>query len=71
MENNAKEMVRIAYDALDEKLGCDIEILKIDEISNLPKFLNTITVVTSAITASQINSVHHQLPTVYTIAETT
>ncbi len=39
MENNAKEMVRIAYDALDEKLGCDIEILKIDEISVVADYM--------------------------------
>ena len=39
MENNAKEMVRIAYDALDEKQGCDIEILKIDEISVVADYM--------------------------------
>lgn len=39
MENNAKEMVRIAYDALDEKLGRDIEILKIDEISVVADYM--------------------------------
>ncbi|MCH5265297.1 MAG: ribosome silencing factor [Lachnospiraceae bacterium] len=39
MENNAKEIVRIAYDALDEKLGQDIEILKIDEISVIADYL--------------------------------
>jgi ribosomal silencing factor RsfS len=33
MSKNSEELVRIAYDALDEKLGQDIEILKIDEIS--------------------------------------
>ena len=38
--------------------------LKILSISNLPIFLKTIKVTTKPITASQINSVHHQLPTV-------
>ena len=28
MENQSKKMVQIVYDALDEKLGEDIEILK-------------------------------------------
>lgn len=31
--NNSKEMVRIAYDAIDEKKGTDITILNISEIS--------------------------------------
>lgn len=39
MENNSMQMVRIAYDALDEKLGRDIEILKIDEISVVADYL--------------------------------
>lgn len=39
MKNEAREMVRIAYDALDEKLGEDIEILKIDEISIIADYL--------------------------------
>ena len=39
MEQNAKDMVRIVYDALDEKLGEDIEILKIDEISVIADYL--------------------------------
>ena len=39
MENKSKEMVQIAYDALDEKLGHDIEILKIDEISVIADYL--------------------------------
>lgn len=38
-KNNSKEIVRIAYDALDEKLGEDIEILKIDEISVIADYL--------------------------------
>ena len=32
-------MVQIAYDALDEKLGREIEILKIDEISVVADYL--------------------------------
>lgn len=39
MKNEAREMVQIAYDALDEKLGEDIEILKIDEISIIADYL--------------------------------
>ena len=39
MEQNAKDMVRIVYDALDEKLGEDIEILKIDELSVIADYL--------------------------------
>lgn len=39
MENKSREMVQIAYDALDEKLGHDIEILKIDEISVIADYL--------------------------------
>lgn len=39
MEQNAKDMVRIVYDALDEKLGEDIKILKIDEISVIADYL--------------------------------
>lgn len=39
MSHNSKEMVRIAYDALDEKLGQDIQILKIDEISVIADYL--------------------------------
>lgn len=38
--------------------------LKILSISNFPIFLSTINVTTAAITASQMNTVHHQLPTV-------
>lgn len=38
-----------------------------ESISNLPVFLKTIKVTATAITASHMNSVHHQLPTVYTI----
>ncbi len=39
MENKSREMVQIAYDALDEKLGHDIEILKINEISVIADYL--------------------------------
>ncbi len=39
MGKNEQNMVRIVYDALDEKLGEDIEILKIDEISVLADYL--------------------------------
>lgn len=39
MEKNAQDMVRIIYDALDEKLGEEIEILKIDEISVIADYL--------------------------------
>lgn len=39
MEQNAQDMVRIVYDALDEKLGEEIEILKIDEISVMADYL--------------------------------
>lgn len=36
---DSKEMARIAYDALDEKLGKDIRIIKIDEISVIADYL--------------------------------
>lgn len=36
---SAREMARIAYDALDEKLGKDIRIIKIDEISVIADYL--------------------------------
>ena len=39
MGSSAREIVRIAYDALDEKLGQAIEILKIDEISVIADYL--------------------------------
>ncbi len=38
MSESAK-MAKVAYDALDEKLGEDIEILKIDEISVIADYL--------------------------------
>ena len=36
---DAKEMAKVAYDALDEKLGKDIRIIKIDEISVIADYL--------------------------------
>lgn len=36
---NSKEMARIAYDALDEKLGKDIRVIKIDEVSVIADYL--------------------------------
>ncbi len=35
----SKEIARIAYDALDEKLGKDLRIIKIDEISVIADYL--------------------------------
>lgn len=35
----SKEMAKIAYDALDEKIGKDIRIIKIDEISVIADYL--------------------------------
>lgn len=35
----SKELARIAYDALDEKLGKDIRIIKINEISVIADYL--------------------------------
>lgn len=39
MSENSRKMARTAYDALDEKLGEDIEVLKIDEISVIADYL--------------------------------
>ena len=39
MENQSKKMAQIVYNALDEKLGEDIEILKVDEISVIADYL--------------------------------
>lgn len=36
---SSKEMAQVAYDALDEKLGKDIRIIKIDEISVIADYL--------------------------------
>lgn len=52
MENRAEQMARIAYDALDEKLGQDIEILKIDEISVIADYL----LIASGNNQNQINA---------------
>lgn len=39
MADRSAELAKIAYDALDEKLGQDIEILKIREISVIADYL--------------------------------
>ena len=39
MSEISQKMAKIAYDALDEKLGEDIRILKIDEISVIADYL--------------------------------
>ena len=39
MNVNSGKMAKIVYDALEEKLGIDIEILKIDEISIVADYL--------------------------------
>jgi ribosome-associated protein len=52
MSKNSEELVRIAYDALDEKLGQDIEILKIDEISVIADYL----LIASGNNQNQINA---------------
>ncbi len=36
---DSKEMAKVAYDALDEKLGKDIRIIKIDEVSVIADYL--------------------------------
>ncbi len=52
MEKRAENIAKIAYDALDEKLGQDIEILKIDEISVVADYL----VIASGNNQNQINA---------------
>lgn len=52
MEMQANEMVKIAYDALDEKLGEEIEILKIDEISVIADYL----IIASGRNQNQLNA---------------
>lgn len=52
MSEEAREMASIAYDALDEKLGQDIEIIKIDEISVIADYL----VLASGSNINQINA---------------
>lgn len=52
MEGNANEIAKIAYDALDEKLGEDIEIIKIDEISVIADYL----IIASGRNQNQLNA---------------
>lgn len=52
MKKNVAEIVKIAYDALDEKLGEDIEILKIDEISVIADYL----IIASGRNQNQLNA---------------
>lgn len=39
MNETSKQMTAIVYDALDEKLGIDIEMIRIDEISPLADYM--------------------------------
>lgn len=52
MSEKAREIASIAYDALDEKLGQDIEIIKIDEISVIADYL----IIASGNNVNQINA---------------
>lgn len=52
MEGNANEIAKIAYDALEEKLGEDIEIIKIDEISVIADYL----IIASGRNQNQLNA---------------
>ena len=52
MEKNANEIVKIAYDALEEKLGEDIEIIKIDDISVIADYL----IIASGRNQNQLNA---------------
>ncbi len=52
MKKNANEIVKIAYDALEEKLGEDIEIIKIDEISVIADYL----IIASGRNQNQLNA---------------
>ena len=52
MEKNANEIVKIAYDALEEKLGEYIEIIKIDEISVIADYL----IIASGRNQNQLNA---------------
>ena len=52
MSERAREIAAIAYDALDEKLGQDIEIIKIDEISVIADYL----IIASGNNVNQINA---------------
>ncbi len=51
-KHNSEDMVRIAYDALNEKLGEEIEIIKIDEISVMADYL----VIASGKNQNQLNA---------------
>lgn len=46
------EMARIAYDALDEKLGEDVRVIKIDEISVMADYL----VIANGNSPTQVNA---------------
>lgn len=39
MNDYSKKMARVAYDALDEKLGTDLRIIRIDEVSVIADYL--------------------------------
>ena len=52
MGDKGKEIAKIAYDALDEKLGQDIEIIKIDEISVIADYL----IIASGNNVNQMNA---------------
>ena len=52
MGDKGKEIAKIAYDALDEKLGHDIEIIKIDEISVIADYL----IIASGNNVNQMNA---------------
>ena len=52
MGDKGKESAKIAYDALDEKLGQDIEIIKIDEISVIADYL----IIASGNNVNQMNA---------------
>ena len=52
MEKNANEIVKIAYDALEEILVEDIEIIKIDEISVIADYL----IIASGRNQNQLNA---------------
>lgn len=52
MGNKGKEIAKIAYDTLDEKLGQDIEIIKIDEISVIADYL----IIASGNNVNQMNA---------------
>lgn len=55
------------YDDI-ERVHFLLLFLKILRISNLPVFLKAISATAAPTTASHMNSVHHQLPTVYIAA---